>query len=364
MSAIPPFGGIPPRPPRRPIPWRAIVAAIVTLLAIAGVVTVTDDDHDGRPDHATIKLPFVPAPSTFDANPPGGLPAAEDDIPGVPERVERKLEKANDDAVDEPYDTSGVLQGAAGQGAEFVCYTSQNGGPRPISDIGLGVVHVTVSGNRGGTSDGFGLCDFFRRIQASPTWTVDNEGHSWENVPLTRVPWTQAWYNRRSCSVEFVGSTGRPGEGAAEWTLAQYREGARLIAGCFAQAHIPPRWGAVTAGGLIVRTGLITHQELGRLGGGHTDPGPRFNRALFRSLVAGYMAGGKPITASARAKCHRLSTNRRHTASYHRRHGLKPVEPQSKAKARKSRELAASLRRGGYKCPPPTPGKRVVLSRR
>lgn len=290
-----------------------LVVVLIALSPAAGL-TVGEVDQGGGPETRTVhkdptptpaeKLPVKPAPKEFDADVPGGPPVSAQ----APAAVEKRQ---NDQVDDGTYDTSGVLKGATAEPAHERCYTPMNGGPRSIKAIGLMVAHVTVSVNVTGTRDGDALCGFFRRIKASPTWTVDNEGNSWENVPLTRVPWTQAWYNHVSCSIEYIGSTGRPREGAAQWSDAQLREGGRLFAKCAKLAGIPIRSGAVNnATGSVLRTGLITHQELGLKGGGHTDPGPLWLRARQLYWIRYWVNNG--ITSTDRATCRKLTWWRNH----------------------------------------------------
>lgn len=312
-----------PEPDRPPIRVsRRTLATIVALLAAAlnavGLIQITDGTTPPLPTYQPAPA-LTPVPAENPAQPAvAGAPAAadSDELPGVAEAEERRIAEDNAQVENGTYDTGGVLSGATAEPARTRCYTPNNGGPRLLSAIKLGVIHVTVSRNVAGTADGNALCGFFRNVKASPTWTVDNDGNSWENVPLTRVPWTQAWYNRASCSIEFVGSTGRPGEGAAEWTPAQLAEGARLMAGCFRVAGIKPERGAVTPAGAIVKAGVVTHQELGIKGGGHTDPGPAFDMTEFMRLLRAQLAPA--ITSVDRATCRKLTWWRTHG----RKHGL------------------------------------------
>lgn len=287
----------------RPVEIFAPVLALLLVLVFGLSLGASTARHDTR---------YVPAPLAADPGLPvkaEGHTHAEDDQtrPELP-AAKRANEREEDQ---KPYDTSRVLEGASPN--TIPCYTPQNGGPRALSDILIGVVHVTVSLNRPGLADGNGLCGFFRSVKASPNWTVDNEGNSWENVPLTRVPWTQVDFNRRACSIEFVGSTGRPKEGPAQWTDVQLRTGARLMARCFVLAHIPPRQGAVS-GSRVIKTGIRTHQQLGLAGGGHTNPGPYFNMARFQSYVAEYMGVARPIPARYERRCRELNKLRRSRA--------------------------------------------------
>lgn len=341
---------------------RRLTALLATLAASLTVtVLVVGDTGRGGERHRTIEikvggraqapLPVTPSAREFDSPPPGdALSPAVPPPPAVAERQAEQVEQGT-------YDTTGVLLGATAQPAHRSCYTPQNGGTRQVSEIGLMVAHVTVSRNVPGTGDGDALCDFFRRVKASPTWTVDNEANSWENVPLGRVPWTQAWYNRASCSIEYIGSTGRPGEGTAEWTDAQLREGGRLFARCAKLAGIPIRDGAVDSRGNILRTGLITHQELGRLGGGHTDPGPYWDRARqlywIRQFATAATAPRGLLNARERAHARCLEFERRVAQRHggwsrvHRSHLERAVKCKSALRTDRAR-IGRAARRDGW----------------
>lgn len=305
----------------------ALIALVVGLAGGASIVITLDDDGvhvvrkpSGTPTPAETQLPVTPNPKEFDGNEPGGAPLSSTDAPGksdaqdakIEERIEESAEEASkEDNADVEYDTSRVLEGAAGKRVtERKCHTPMNGGTRAISDIALGVGHVTVSRNLTGTRDGEAICHFFTTVKASATWIVDNEANSWENVSLDHVPWTQVFYNRRSCSIEYIGSTGRPGEGPAEWTAAQLREGGRLFAKCFALAKIPGRMAIIASNGAIVQSGFTTHQALGSLGGGHTDPGPFFAQQAQLFWIRHYLTPDKPDTAAEKAACARLRFHR------------------------------------------------------
>lgn len=315
-----------------------LVALLIVFGPLVGLaVTVVDDDGaprvvrtDPTPTPAE-KLPVKPAVREFDADVPGGPAVSAKPPPAVQERQDEQVD-------DGTYDTSGVLKGATAEPAHKRCYTPRNGGTRSIKSIGLMVAHVTVSVNLTGTRDGDSLCGFFRNVKASPTWTVDNEGNSWENVPLGRVPWTQAWFNHVSCSIEYIGSTGRPGEGAAQWTDAQLREGGRLFAQCAKKAGIPIRSGAVTSTGSVLRTGLITHQELGVKGGGHTDPGPLWVRARQLYWIRYWIDGG--VTTIDRTTCRKLTWWRTHG----RPHGAPERNAIQRRKALEKRNVTCTSR--------------------
>jgi hypothetical protein len=279
----------------------AVTAGIVSIIGALALAGVFDDDTSPRDPTpvvgernlstgAAAELDGKVDEKTADSN--TAAPLRSTDVPGESKAEERATIKENEQTVERQaieYDTTRVLDGAAAGPVNIFCHTPMNGGIRPISAIGLNVVHVTVSLNVIGLADINGLCAFFKRVKASPTWTVDNEGNTAENVPLNRVPWTQVIFNRAACSTEFVGSTGRPGQGPAQWTDVQLREGARLAAKCHALAGIPVRDAVVRQDGTIVRTGVITHQELGAAGGGHSDPGPFFNMDRYQGYIREYL---------------------------------------------------------------------------
>lgn len=331
------------------------VAVLLALFAAGiGFGYVVNDDDTGH--HRTITahvgprkatttpaeaaLDVKPPVSELDANTPGGLPPSAEEIPGVDAETEREIDKQNEIKIDnQTYDVSGVLSGGTAQPGNFDCYTPQHGQQRPYSQIGVGVVHVTVSLNVRGTADGRAICNLFHNVKLSSTWIVDNEANSWNNVQLKFNPWTQAWWNQYACSIEFIGSTGRPGEGPAQWTDAQLREGARLMTRCFKLAGIPIRTGRVTAGGKILLTGVVFHQELGSLGGGHRDPGPYFNRARFLQFMQMF-AGQNDAGVKKKLGPHKIaylkSLNVRHDRTHHRIHRLHCSSKAGRAAHRRS----------------------------
>jgi hypothetical protein len=313
-----------------------LVAVLLALFAAGiGIGYVVNDDESGHHRTVTVSigkkavttpaeaaLDVKPPVSEVDAGSPGGLAPSAEEIPGVAAETERQIDRQNNIKIDDQtYDVSGVLSGGTAKPGNFDCYTPMHGQERPYSQIGLGVVHVTVSLNVKGPADGKAICTLFHNVKLSSTWIVDNEANSWNNVQLKFNPWTQAWWNQYACSIEFIGSTGRPGEGPAQWTNAQLREGARLMTRCFKLAGIPIRVGKVTSGGHIIQTGVIFHQELGTLGGGHRDPGPYFNRTLFLQYMREF-AKQNDSGVTQKLGSHRVaylkSLNARHDATHRR----------------------------------------------
>lgn len=164
------------------------------------------------------------------------------------------------------------------------CQSSRNGvNPR------LMVLHSTEGVNTRGIGDLVGLASFFDRLatQASSTVAIDDEGQSARLVPDSRKAWTQAGYNSLALSIEMIGRAAQ-----SKWTAAEVDEAARWLAYWSHKHGIPLQRGRV-ANGRVLRAGVVTHKQLGALGGGHVDPGDGFpvNRCIrraryFRALQA------------------------------------------------------------------------------
>jgi N-acetyl-anhydromuramyl-L-alanine amidase AmpD len=121
-------------------------------------------------------------------------------------------------------------------------------------------------------------------VQASSHVIVDGDGHSARLVPDERKAWAQAAYNPFALAIEQIGIAA-----SERWTRDEIRETARWIARWSKKYGIPIRTGAVS-GGLVTRSGVVTHKMLGPLGGGHVDPGPRFPFDACLKLARFYRA--------------------------------------------------------------------------
>lgn len=150
------------------------------------------------------------------------------------------------------------------------------------ADVDLIVLHSTEGANIKGLADLVGLGAFFDRIavQASSHVAIDAEGNSARYVPDARKAWTQAGWNSRCVSVEMIGRAAQ-----RSWTDAEVDEAARWLAYWSIKHHVPLHRARVTADGRVLSRGVITHKELGALGGGHVDPGDGFpvNRCIERA---------------------------------------------------------------------------------
>lgn len=143
---------------------------------------------------------------------------------------------------------------------------SSRGGARAT----LIVIHVTAGHNRPGISDLENLGSWFANpaSRVSSHVATDNEGHSARFVRDASKAWHVAAYNRMSLGIEQVA----PGDGT-EITRAMLEETARWVARWGLLYGIPTSKAHVTDSGIVKRPGVIRHSELGRLGGGHGDPG-------------------------------------------------------------------------------------------
>jgi hypothetical protein len=150
----------------------------------------------------------------------------------------------------------------------------RNQSSRNGCELRLIVVHSTESLNIPDSArDLRGIADWFDNpsAQASSHVVTDADGQSARLVPDDRKAWTQAFYNPWCLSIEQIGRAA-----AGHWAHAEVEESARWIAMWHERHNIPIRKGRVTADGRISQTGVIRHSELGRLGGGHSDPGKDF----------------------------------------------------------------------------------------
>lgn len=146
---------------------------------------------------------------------------------------------------------------------------SSRGGVTPR----LMVLHSTESDNREGNSDLEGIANYFATsaAQASSHVLTDADGNSGRCVPDGDKAWTQAYFNPWSLSIEQIGRAA-----SETWTEDHYRESARWLAKWSKEFGIPLVRGAVS-GSTITRAGVVTHAQLGAAGGGHSDPGARYN---------------------------------------------------------------------------------------
>lgn len=140
-----------------------------------------------------------------------------------------------------------------------------------ISPIVGITVHDTEGHNRKGASDLAAIGDVFHSRLASAHVCTDADGHSARYVADERKAWHCGVYNSQTLGVEQIGFAS---QGRATWRKRwrQLRETARWIAQWSLRWGVPIRKGRAS-GGYITRPGVVTHAQLGALGGGHWDPG-------------------------------------------------------------------------------------------
>jgi hypothetical protein len=156
-------------------------------------------------------------------------------------------------------------------------------------DIGLIVLHDTEGGNvPNSIRDLQGLGDYFDRLstQASSHVGVDQDGNSARYVPAVRKAWTQAYWNQVSLSVEQIGFATEDWNAPAK--TEEIHETARWIAMWHRYHGVPIRRGKVSAGGSVLRTGVVQHRDLGSLGGGHHDVSASYPMARVLRLARRY----------------------------------------------------------------------------
>lgn len=175
---------------------------------------------------------------------------------------------------------------------EVITRNVRNQSSRNGTHPSLIVVHSTEGQDLpNSTRDLAGLGSWFDNgaANASSHVGVDGDGQSAKYVPDDRKAWTCAYFNSVSLNIECVGRAAQP---AKLWEDAQYRKVAQYIAYWSKKYGIPIRKGAVAQNGRVIRSGIIRHSELGRLGGDHHDPGANFNLARVNALARSYRQKG------------------------------------------------------------------------
>jgi N-acetyl-anhydromuramyl-L-alanine amidase AmpD len=166
------------------------------------------------------------------------------------------------------------------------CQSSRNG-----SSVIWIVVHDTEGANIPHSArDLFGLFDFFDKLptQASAHAGADNDGQSIRMVDDDRKAWSCVHFNAVTLNLEMVHKRGEP------YTDALYDEAARWLALWSRRFDIPLIKGTV---GTSPRKGVVTHRDLGTLGGGHSDPIPPFDMNRLRRRAKHYVTLQNKVAA-------------------------------------------------------------------
>ena len=145
----------------------------------------------------------------------------------------------------------------------------RNQSDRGGAAIQLLVLHSTESHNRPGDSDLAAIAAWFDNAasQASSHVVIDADGHSARLVADDRKAWTCAAFNAVSLNIEQIGIAAE-----GNWPETEINECARWLARWSLKHKVPLRRGEVS-GSRVVRSGVVTHAQLGAVGGGHSDPG-------------------------------------------------------------------------------------------
>lgn len=190
-------------------------------------------------------------------------------------------------------------------------------------DPSLIVLHITVSHNRRGLGDIRAIASFFDQLstQASSHVVNDQEGFDGVLVPDHRKAWTQSAYNPPALSIEqihFSATTNR-----RAWMRGSPRQLANTalwIAHWSIKHNIPIRRAWTPGSGVVSRSGVATHKQLGASGGGHVDPGNGYPMQYVLWL-ARYLKALN--TGKKGSKWHRRCRNEVNGRRKH--YGLKPL---------------------------------------
>ncbi len=328
---------------------RAALAALLAVLGVVVVLTITDDNHDGRPDRATITITVdgpaagrapdttVTAPSSAVAQAKAGVDDHADARNETPDGVKPAVIEAGREQQDRlaatdqlPVVSPLAAPEQAGCASRFVRNYSSRRGVRPR----LLVVHYTVSPNRPGWDDVNAIVSLFDRasFQASSNYVIDAEGHCAYIVRESDKAWTQATFNPVAISVEVINTGSEP----RFMDPAGYAKLGRVFADAAKRWDIQIRRGSVS-GCTVTRSGIVDHNTLGACGGGHADITPYPLQPVIDAIAAA-AGGAKPTSATDRRRCGALA--------YHR-HTARTKGFWTPSRARRARYLRHALERAG-----------------
>lgn len=146
---------------------------------------------------------------------------------------------------------------------------SSRGGVTPR----LIVVHDTESHNQAGSADLTAIGDWFNNpaAQASAHVCVDAEGRSAKYVDDAAKAWHVAGYNSVSLGIEQIGFATQ-----TFWPDAQLKKVAKYVAYWSHKYGIQIQTRGKVDNGNVLLAGVVTHAQLGQIGGGHHDPGDHY----------------------------------------------------------------------------------------
>lgn len=183
------------------------------------------------------------------------------------------------------------------------------------------VLHITVSHNRPGVEDVRGMAEFMHRSSSAVSSHVvnDREGYDARVVGDDRKAWTQSAYNATALSIEQIHYDHRTTR--HEWLHGNHRQltnTARWIAYWSLRHRIPIRRAWTPGSGVVARSGVATHKQLGASGGGHVDPGTAYPMDYVLDYARWFKAREQRDAARRAKVAARLNPTRRSL-------GLKPL---------------------------------------
>lgn len=166
-----------------------------------------------------------------------------------------------------------------------VCNQSSRNGVKPR----LIVVHDTESHNQVGVADLKAIGAWFDTpaAQASSHVCVDADGYSACYVPDAAKAWHVSSYNSLSLGIEQIGFATQ-----TFWPDAQLKKVAKYCAYWANKYDIQLQTRGQVNDGNVVLDGVVTHAQLGALGGGHHDPGDSYPLAKMLYHARYYLRTG------------------------------------------------------------------------
>lgn len=180
---------------------------------------------------------------------------------------------------------------------ERVVQNVRNQSSRNNTKVRLIVLHDTESHDALGLRDLEAIGTWFDNpaSQASAHVCVDGEGYSAQYVRDGAKAWHCKDFNSVSLGIEQIGFATFT---QAMWNRndrAQLLKVAKYIAYFSNEYAIPIQRGTVSkVTGLVTRPGVMTHAELGLLGGGHHDPGENYPLSAVLLAARYYLRRGWP----------------------------------------------------------------------
>jgi hypothetical protein len=155
--------------------------------------------------------------------------------------------------------------------------------------IKIAVLHTTEgSDHPAGDADLIGLGSLFDTEEASANYGVNVAGRIGLYVEDARKAWAVCYLNPVAINLEQIGFAAFT---RSEWFARdlQLHAAAGWLQYCHEAHGVPLRHGYV-AGGVVLRTGVVQHKDLGAQGCGHTDCGPGYPEGYVRTLARYFVA--------------------------------------------------------------------------